>query len=133
MKLDLDCIRDVLLTLEGENCYYLDEDGAIAYMAVDIETIAEKLPEYDAPQIYYTLKMLDDGGYLQMSERWGDDVLELCEINSLTYDGHQLLEALRPASVWDKLKAALKAAGSFSLPLAEEAGLEILRGLILRD
>lgn len=133
MKLDIDCVRDILLDLESKNYYFLDTDGSLTHWPVFLEDLHEDLPSYDLPQIYYTLKMLDDGGYIEYSDSWANNVNISCSVVSLTYQGHQFLETVRPANVWAKLKIALKAVGSFSLPLVQDVGADILRKLILGD
>ena len=44
----------------------------------------------------------------------------------MTYDGHELLERLRPETVWEKSLSLLKKLGSFSLDLLSSVSGSIL-------
>lgn len=108
MRLDIDCIRDILLTIET-NC---NSYGEYYYPNL----IFESLSDYDEDVLTYHLLALNDGGYI--SCLYSDNSIE--EISSLTWEGHQYLDTIRPATVWDKTKTILSKSGVSSLSMVSK-------------
>lgn len=107
MKLNLDCMRDILLTLEQFNY------GQIIHH----KEIEEKLsPTYSESEIRYSLLKLAEAGYIKAQVfnepgfcSWVDIIFDI------TYIGHEFLNSIRPQSIWQKLS-----------PLAKKTGIESL-------
>lgn len=119
VKLNPDCVRKVLLCLENVETYVMDEDGDIRLHGIFIEELFEKIPDYTKPEIYYTLSMLEDGGFLNMTSSHGNNALQHCHISSLTYAGHELLESIRDDGRWKFVKSGLSAVRNYSLSAVE--------------
>lgn len=107
MILNPDCVRDVLLSVEG--CA-LGE-------TLNLDTLREKTPQYSDEDLWYTVIKLDEGGYLDvLSTRMLRQPLPgIKAINSLTYNGHEFLNTIRSDGNWSKVKGTAKKAGVFSL------------------
>ena len=69
MKLQPECIRDVLLFVENaEN--YTSTDDEIEAEPVWFADICAGLPQYKAEELYYTLTILEEAGFLHVGEYW---------------------------------------------------------------
>lgn len=117
MKLDPNCVRDVLLFLEAEPYVKKNMDDDIEFDPVSLWQISEKLTQYPEEVIYYTLSRLHEGGYIDMTEQWADNCLDACCVNFITYDGHTFLEQIKPEPIWEKTIRIAAKLGIHSLPI----------------
>lgn len=115
MRLDPDCVRDLLLFIEDMDTYVLDEDNDLTLQGAFLEAISQKLPQYPETQLYYTLDKLEEGGLVNMTSQWGGDTLTSCHVSSLTYAGHEFLASIRDGGRWDVVKTGLSAVKNYSL------------------
>ncbi len=60
MKLNYDCVRSVLLTVEKSKT--IDEE--LNLNPLTVETIFEQLPKYEDNEILYTIENLKEVGYI---------------------------------------------------------------------
>lgn len=120
MKLDISCIRDILLFLESEPFLITNDSGDIEVSGVWFPQIRKALPQYPQEQIYYTLARLDEAGFLDLSTQWAGDSMNLCCVNYITFSGHEFLEKVRPPTVWEKTSGIAGKLGSFSLDIIEK-------------
>lgn len=60
MKLNHDCIRSVMLTLEKE----LTIDDDMRMNGISVEKLWELLPKYSNQDILYTVEKLNEAGYI---------------------------------------------------------------------
>ncbi|MBC3938548.1 DUF2513 domain-containing protein [Anaerotruncus massiliensis (ex Liu et al. 2021)] len=67
MKLNMDCVRDVLLFLESESYFVVNDLGDVEAIGSWFRSICKSLAEYPPDVIYYTLSKLEEGGYIDMS------------------------------------------------------------------
>ena len=72
MKLNLECIRSVMLSLERE-LSFTDDGDCLTKNDVSLERLCELLPEYQKEDIFYSLFNLDQAGYLNISVHWASD------------------------------------------------------------
>lgn len=100
MKLNYDCVRSVLLT---------------------VETIFEQLPKYEDNEILYTIEKLKEAGYINAALQFAAGHFIDGAVSSTTYSGHEYLDNIREPDVWRKVKAMLKNAGATTLPLISQA------------
>lgn len=117
MKLDPNCVRDVLLFLEAQPYVKKNMDGDIEIDAVWLGQISEKLTRYPEEVIYYALSKLHEGEYIDMTELWADDHLSICCVNFITYNGHTFLEQIKPEPIWEKTIRIAAKLGIHSLPI----------------
>lgn len=117
MKLNYDCIRSVLLTVEKSKT--IDEELNINPLTV--ETIFEQLPKYEDSEILYTIEKLKEAGYINAALQFAAGHFIDGAVSSITYSGHEYLDNIREPEVWRKVKAMLKNAGAITLPLISQA------------
>ena len=91
MKHDMDLIRKILLAIESHPEPYSWD------VPLDISDYSEK-------EICYHVKLLEEAGLIEariMTAMGGEFE---CAVNSLTWTGHEFLEAARDDSRWEKVK-----------------------------
>lgn len=105
MKRDLDLIREILLSIESY------EPERIGF----IQIISPKGFSGTEPQNAYHIRMLIDAGIVDAN---GRPTMSLqYAINGLTMEGHDFLDAIRDASIWDATKSRVAAVGSWTLDI----------------
>lgn len=117
MKLNPDCIRDVLLELEKQEYN----------TRTHINDLIEKLTQYSKEDIEYSCLKLLEGGYIVGNSSLTSyrNIPLVDDIFDITYKGHEFLNTIRPVSRWNKLKSIGNTAGSFSLKLIKDVGTKI--------
>src|SRR5699024_7165047 len=109
MRLNIECIRDVLLTSEEETNLN-NED-----LNIDELVTMPRLKKYDEDAIIYTIKKIKEANYIEA------DVLihsegSMAMIRHLTYEGHLFLANIRDDGIWKKTKKeASKISSSVSI------------------
>ena len=113
MKLDLNCVRDSLLTLEK----WLVLNDQLEFIFLDLNEIMEsaEMQKYTKPDVAYTLVMLEEAGFIKAVIDYGCDEISGLDVIRLTYQGHQFLETIRPKDTWDKIYAVAEKTGHKSL------------------
>jgi len=98
MKRDMELIRSILLQVES-NDFRPDE-----------------IPKYkDFPDeiIAYHVELLIRSGYLTgLTHPIGNNIRQFDHIESLTWEGHDLLDTIREDSIWASIKDQIKKSGS---------------------
>lgn len=117
MKLNYDCVRSVLLTVEKSKT--IDEE--LNLNPLTVETIFEQLPKYEDNEILYTIEKLKEAGYINAALHFAAGHFIDGAVSSITYSGHEYLDNVREPEVWRKVKAMLKNAGATTLPLISQA------------
>ncbi len=117
MKLNYDCVRSVLLTVEKSKT--IDEE--LNLNPLTVETIFEQLPKYEDNEILYTIENLKEAGYINAALQFAAGHFIDGAVSSITYSGHEYLDNIREPEVWRKVKAMLKNAGAITLPLISQA------------
>lgn len=137
MKLDHECVRDILLFLETAPYVTTNADGDIEHVGVWLPEICKALPQHPKEVIFYTLEKLEEADYIDLSTQWGGDCLSACCVNYMTYDGHEFLDKIRPDSVWERTTGIAGKIGSFGLQMlskiAEGVTTAYLNKLLLSD
>lgn len=122
MKLNYDCVREVLLYIE-ENLQY----GQILYSS-DIE-----LENYEYEDVQYTIDLLADSAYIKANKLQAlGPTLPSFHIYSLTMQGHELLDNIRDNSVWKKIKKKVSGLASVSLPIINSVGSAIIKEILFQ-
>ncbi|WP_252225207.1 MULTISPECIES: DUF2513 domain-containing protein [unclassified Clostridium] len=119
MKLNNDCIRDVLLYLEET----LDYD-----VFVYIEDIKNKIKEYDEKELKYTIDKLNDGGLIIGT---CDSYNNIMDIDKITFKGHQYLDNIRDNRIWKLIKKETNSLKSVSIEIISEIAKSIILKQIL--
>ncbi len=115
MKMNHDCIRDVLLILESRLTVTVCEDGLIILGDTSIEDLYNDLPAYSHEDIFYSLSVLDDAGYIVLRLIKSMSGIVGCDVTQITYTGHEFLNQIRDSSRWSTIKKATSAVRDYSL------------------
>lgn len=106
MRLNPDCMRDVLLVVE---------DHLPLNDSLPMTDLISLLPNYSEDELTYTCLKLKEGGFLNIFDIPVNRGFIVYEIQQLTYEGHQFLENIRDQSTWNKVKQKLPLLGSSSV------------------
>lgn len=120
MKLNHECVRDLLLYIE-ENLNYNDE----------LEVNNLKLNNYSVEELLYTSQKLAEAGYINCDNSiYIDDEYPIVFINSISYKGHQFLDTVRDNQVWTNTKKVLSFLKSASIEITSETAAKVINHLI---
>lgn len=121
MKLNTDCIRDILLAVETMD--YGEE-----WIIDDLE---DRLPDYSYSELQYHCLQLVDAGFLDASTMQTlRSPLQIGRIKNLTYSGHQFLADIRSETTWNKTKEVAKNVGSESIHVLKEIAINVVSSAI---
>lgn len=121
MKLDITCVRDILLYVEK-----------LPFNSVaNISALQEEYPKYSEEELTYTCLKLIEGGYLDgvTLSMLGSCLPGVKCITCMTFEGHQFLETIRPETVFEKTKNTLSNVGTFSFDIVSKIGTSLLTQL----
>lgn len=117
MKLDIDCVRDVLLELEE--------------LPIDCHTpvsFPKSNSVHGEENVEYTLAKLKEAGYINADIRqYPNGQYDFYGIYDLTFSGHEFLNSIRTPGVWTRLKGAAVEGGTAGLKLLGDIALEMLK------
>ena len=103
MKLNPDCMRDILFYLEE----HLSISEELEFKEVSMYDLAQHL-DYPIQEIANTLIILDEADTILSVRNDNDDhIADLECLNRITYDGYQFIETIRPEPVWAKVQLLL--------------------------
>ncbi len=127
MKLNHDCIRDLLLYLEDTltlgNCL------KISYAAED-----SFLPSHSIDDIRYTALKLTEAGYIDTkSINFIDSRIPEIRILSITYQGHQFLDNIRDDGVWKETKKIASQVSSASIKILSDIAAQVISNIISKQ
>ena len=120
MKLDHDCIRDILLTVE-------DMDYSATGMVKENFENKSRIKNYDSIQVLYTLKRLNDAGFINVLFAKGEAFYHFYNVHSLTFSGHQMLDDIRDDKVWKKTKDEASKLSSASIPVLQQLATSVAK------
>ncbi len=134
MKLNPDCIRDILLTVEENTSFsspMFYQRSDIGYTILlddtenDIEPINnyEKLNSYQNNEVLYHINQCDLAGFFTSADLVSGGYI----IEDLSPNGHEFLANIRNDSNWDKVINGCKKIGTFSLPFIKEIALQVIK------
>lgn len=114
MKLNPECIRNVLLDIEDKSTF----DDPWEYFRDNFES--NYLAEFSHEEIVYHIRQAELSGLLLTVDYYdsGDDIL----VSDLSPLGHEFLANVRSESIWKK---ALSKASGTSLPILLEVAKEV--------
>ena len=118
LKLNQECIRDLLLYLE-ENLSYENN--------IKINDLS--LKKYSKTDLIYSADKLNEIGYLNCMKSKGFTP-PIIIVKSITYNGHQFLDNIRDNKVWSKTKSILKPFKSASIEIISETASKVFISLI---
>ena len=127
MKLNYDCLHDLLLLLEEE---------LTSGEHITLDELKQKLTKYSGQDIAYTIKKAKEAGlveatWLSADNDDNEDGVYYCHCTELTYDGHCFLNCIRNVSTWEKIKSATKKVGGKSIEVLIEIAANIASNAFL--
>lgn len=117
MKLDHECVREILL--------HLEDNLGLDYMhANEIE-----LKDYPQDVINYSVMRLIEADYLIADIESADDEVDIT-ISTITWKGHEFLDTVRDKEVWKKTKGFLSKFASVSLQFTEKVAADVITNML---
>lgn len=105
MKLNINCVRDVLL-----QCENIPFNGSYSF-----SQLTSLLPNYTDDEIAYTCLKLHEGNYLHIvTKNYGSNVC-VVRINDISFQGHEFLNNIRSNKVWNDVLAVGDKIGTSSI------------------
>lgn len=99
MKLNSNCARDVLLKMEE-----LSFNSPVKF-----DMFCELLPNYANQEINYCCIKLNEAGFVGATiKTYIRSSKQVTYLTSITYDGHRLLDEIRPKTKWESFKSNLQ-------------------------
>ena len=115
MKLNYECVRAVLLSIEKLHRIVENEEGGLELAWLSIDAVIDDLPKFDAKDVLYTVLILDQADYIDAELDWQGNAIAYCYVTQLNYAGHELLEKIRDGARWGAVKKALSSIRDYSL------------------
>lgn len=115
MKLNHDCMREVLLFIESVPSVSADPFGTVSLDEINITDVYSALEPWSKEDVYYAVFNLEQGGYIDSTVQHADDIAGNCYINFMTLRGHEFLDSVRDENRWGKIKTAANAIKDYSL------------------
>ena len=125
MKLNPDCMRDILFYLEE----HLSISEELEFEEISMYALAQHL-DYPIQELANTLVILTEAGYIISIRNDNDDRIADLDVYRITYDGYQFIETIRPEPVWEKVKSTGKHIGSFSIDVITRVATTVLTSMI---
>ena len=122
LKLDHECIRDLLLYLENNLTY----NGQL-----NINNL--KIRSYSKETLMYTADKLIEAEYLNAKICWNYSEHRIIMVESITFKGHQFLDNIRDDSVWKDTKNVLSKFKSTSINFIADVSSQIIANLISKQ
>lgn len=118
MKLNHDCVRDLLLTIEEK----------VKSQPVYIGLLANNtlLHVYEITDLIYTSERLSEAGLINIKIFQTLDGEKNILVKSITWNGHQFLDNIRDNNVWSKTKKTVSALSSVSLSILVDIAKKIV-------
>lgn len=117
MRLNPDCMRDVLLVAE---------DHVLLNGSLSMGNLLSLLPGYSKDELTYTCLKLNEGNLLNILKLDSDNGTSVANISDITYEGHQFLENIRNQSTWEIVKQKLSLLGSSSVPVIMSVASQLM-------
>lgn len=120
MKMDIDCIRDILLQAE--------ETPFTVYRDSDDDNEDSGLPfiaKYDDKTLLYHIDIANELGLLKASICIG-----MSSVYDLSAQGHLFLADIREENVWNKTKEISKQVGASSLDTVKQIAVNVISSLV---
>lgn len=117
MRLNPDCMRDVLLVAED----HVPLNGSLS-----MGNLLSLLPSYSKDELTYTCLKLNEGNLLNVLKMNSDNATSVANISDITYEGHQFLENIRNQSTWETVKQKLSLLGSSSVPVIVSVASQLM-------
>lgn len=131
MKLNYDCVRDVLLYIE-ENIEYINADNDLAHKSLNFGQVIKGLPEYEKNDVIYSIEKLFEARFIALTSLYRNNSGEItkAQIADITWDGHDFLNNIREEVVWKATKTAANKVKAVSVFTLKTISAQIIKMLI---
>lgn len=120
MKLNPDCIRDILITIE-------DNTGFGKYMSYNLNSTYDLLQKYTFDEVRYHIDQCELSNLITKVNKFIDGS---CLVQDLSPSGHQFLADIRSDNNWNKTKSIAKTVGTSSLTAIKEIATNVIAEVI---
>lgn len=122
MKLNVDCVRDILLVIESAG---FNE-------TLTLSELVKKLPKHSRDEIHYTCVKLYEGKFInaELKPYPGKAIPMITEIKSLTYEGHKFIDTVRDNTIWKKTKNTISDIASVSFSILQSVASQLIMDAI---
>lgn len=129
MKLNPDCIRDILLYLE-ENLTIETKSGT--FKDIDLRDLNNVfISQYSEEDIWYTVYNLKEIRFIEGKfGNAGEHQMMWSNITNITWNGHQFLNTIRPKTVWDATKQGASKLGLMSIHALSTIAMSVANAVI---
>lgn len=126
MKLNNECIRDVLAYLIENLTINIDETNA-EFNKIGTREVMNKLcSKYSKEDIWYSVFTMFETNYITVETNMlNNNVLSRQLIVNVTYNGHQFYELTKPEDVWRKTQSIIKKVGGGTLEFVKEVAHDV--------
>lgn len=123
MKLNPDCIRDILFVIEelSTPSHYIDSK--------DIE---KKLPAYTVDEVRYHIRQLQLSKLILLPPN-PYTLKGRCSIKDLTPEGHKFIANIRQDTNWNKVKQISEKVGSNSIHVISTIASNVISDIVMKQ
>lgn len=125
MRLNPDCIRDILFFVEDNTTYR--KPVLFSNNVNDFNIVLKNF--YSPEEILYHLELCEEYGYVII----GTNTISHIWVNRLTKSGHEFLETIRQDNNWSKTKNIAREIGSFSLETLKDIASNVISNLLTNN
>lgn len=120
MKLDPDCIRDILLFVE-------ENTDLKRHLNFSWKTVPQCFPQYTPNKVLYHVKQCELSGFFQeCTHGYGSDF----HISYLSPEGHQFVNNIRSDNMWSHIKEVGKKVGTSSVSVLSQISVSVVTAII---
>lgn len=119
MKLNLECVRELLL--------YAEENLSYKNNSITVNNL--KIKDYSEEELLYTAEKLNEANYIKCIIGYGYE-LPMIVIVDIYFQGHQFINNIRDDKVFTKTKSILSGFKSVSIELFSETASKVITALI---
>jgi len=128
MKLNADCIRDVLLYLEENLVVDIIQ---MQFQILTMEQVQKSLSDnYSEEEVWYSIYNLHKIRFIEGKiNNAGKHIMYFCEIENISWEGHHFLNNVRPDTIWEATKKKAKSLGGISIQGLAMLSSSIVQGV----
>lgn len=120
MRLNNDCIREILL--------YIEENTTYTKSAINVDNLVNNL-NYDEETIFYHVSLISQANLVDRVT-FADN--RPFFISKLSWEGHQYIDNIRDTKAWTFIKSKTEKLSSISLSLLIQLAPELIKQYLLQ-
>lgn len=123
MKLNHDCVRELLLYLEEH--LELKGNGMPDYIKLDYIVDEGNLSSFPEEDVYYSASKLVEAGFISVASK--TSAPRALMIGSITWKGHDYLDSIRDSKVWIAVKEKTKGLSGVAFEIMKSIAVEVTK------